>query len=332
MRNFLVINYDASLLCRSLGLTYKQGCRTINIEVLNMKTEQRLTEAYQNARIEYFDSKSKYVFFSDCHRGDGRLADDFSRNQNTYLHALDYYYKNGFVYVEAGDGDELWENPSLKTIRSAHFEVFETIKKYFDDGRLIMLYGNHNIYLRDDKYVEENYFSYYDEYREVRFDLLRGLKPCEALLLKHSVTGQEILTVHGHQGDFGNDQFWVFSMLSLKYFWRFLHAFGVQNPSSPVKNAYKRHKIEKNFIKWIEKSKIMLICGHTHRYKYPKSTELPYFNTGCCVYPSTITAIEIEEDAIRLVRWRVVADHDGKLIVDRKVLRGPDPLEKFNLK
>jgi hypothetical protein len=74
-----------------------------------MKTEQRLTRAYKKAKIEYFDNQSKYVFFSDVHRGDDSVSDEFARNQNIYLHALNYYYKEGYVYIEAGDGDELWE-------------------------------------------------------------------------------------------------------------------------------------------------------------------------------------------------------------------------------
>lgn len=297
-----------------------------------MHTEERLTKAYCNARVEQIDEHSKYVFFSDCHRSDGRLSEDFTRNQNTYLYALNDYFENGFVYVEAGDGDELWENRSLQNIKNAHYEVFEMLKKFFDKNRLIMLYGNHNIYLKDEEYVKNNYYKYYDQYKEVYSDIFMGIKPCEALLLKNKKTGQEILTVHGHQGDFANDQFWFFSMLSLKYFWRYLHAFGVQNPASPVRNAHKRHKIEKNFNKWIEKHRVMLICGHTHRFKYPKNNELPYFNTGCCVYPSTITAVEIDRGLIQLVRWRVVANEHGILEIKKKVLRGPDLLDKFDIR
>lgn len=258
-----------------------------------IKTQQRLTKAYQNARIEYMDENSKYVFFSDCHRGSGGHQDEFTKNRNVYLFALDQYYKDGFTLVEAGDGDELWEHPKFKVIKNAHYHVFLSMKRFFDEGRLILLYGNHNNYLKNPEYVKENYYTYFDDYRKKESNFFKGLKPCEALLLKNQQTGQEILTVHGHQGDFANDQFWIFTMLSVKYFWRHVHAFGVKNPASPVKNVYKRHKIEKNFNKWIEKHKTMLICGHTHRYKYPREGELPYFNTGCCIYPTTITGVEI---------------------------------------
>ena len=46
--------------------------------------EKRLTEAYNKAKIEYFDNNSKYIFFSDCHRGDCTPSDEFAKNQNIF--------------------------------------------------------------------------------------------------------------------------------------------------------------------------------------------------------------------------------------------------------
>ncbi len=297
-----------------------------------MKTQQRLNQAYENARIEYMDDDSSYVFFSDCHRGNGSHQDEFTKNQNVFMYALDQYYADGFTFVEAGDGDELWEHRNFKDIKNAHYHVFESMKRFYDDGRLILIYGNHNNYLKKTKYVQDNLYTYYDDYRKKEYDFLKDVKPCEALVLKHRTSGQEILTVHGQQGDFANDQFWFFTMLSLKYFWRNLHAFGVKNPASPVKNVHKRHKIEKNFNKWIARNGMMLICGHTHRYKYPRRGELPYFNTGCCIYPTSITGIEITRGLIQLVRWRTSYNQQGLLQIKKEVMRGPEPIEKFNIR
>ena len=131
-----------------------------------MFTDRRLTEAYNNAKVEYFDNTSKYIFFSDLHRGDDSVSDEFCRNQSLFLHALDYYFNQGYVYVEAGDGDELWEYPKFKHIRLAHSDVFLVIKKFFDDKRLVLLYGNHNIYLKNKAFVKKNYYNYYDEYNQ----------------------------------------------------------------------------------------------------------------------------------------------------------------------
>ncbi|MEQ8155422.1 MAG: serine/threonine protein phosphatase [Clostridiaceae bacterium] len=297
-----------------------------------MFSDKRLTEAYNNARVEYFDEKSRYIFFSDTHRGDRSLSDEFTGNVNIYIYALEYYFNNDYVYVEAGDGDELWEHSSFKHIRFAHSDVFDIMKKFYDNNRLIMLYGNHNMYLKNKHYVTSHLYRFFDEYNEEYIELFNGIDPCEALVLKNKNTGQEILTVHGHQGDFMNDQLWYLTMLTLRYFWRFIHIVGFQNPASPAKNFHKMHKIEKMYNKWIEKNMMMLICGHTHRPKFPKSHELPYFNTGCGIRAGWITGIEISEGKIMLVDWRVMPNKDGVLQIERKIAFGPELIENFDLK
>lgn len=295
-----------------------------------MNTEKRLTKAYKNAVIEYFDTDSKYIIFSDIHRGDDSVSDEFARNQAIFLHALNYYHNNGYIFIEAGDGDELWEHKNFKHIRLAHKDVFIALKKFFDEGRLRLLYGNHNIFLKNMGYVRKNYYQFYDEYEQKKVDLFNGIVPIEALVLKHAITDQEILIVHGHQGDLINDQFWYLSMVLLRYFWRFLHVVGFENPSSPARNLYKRHKVEKNYNKWIKKHKIMLICGHTHRPKFPKNNELPYFNTGCCINTRGIPGIEIVNDTISMVDWRIKADDKGIMRIERTIVRGPEPIDKYD--
>lgn len=294
-----------------------------------MFTDRRLEAAYRNAKIEYFDEHSKYIFFSDCHRGDDSASDEFTRNQTVLLHALAYYYRNGYTYVEAGDGDELWEYSDFKTIRLAHADVFLAIKQFFDAGRLVLLYGNHNIYLKSDAFVRRNYDQYYDEFSQDTHELLQGVTPHEALVLKSRASGQEILVVHGHQGDCMNDQLWVVSMLLMRYFWRFMHVVGFQNPTSPAKNLYKRTKLEVRYRKWIEQHHKIIICGHTHRPKFSESGEIPYFNTGCCIHTKGITGIELSEGGILLVNWRTHAEANGNLRIERTVTRGPVPLEDY---
>ena len=76
---------------------------------------------------------------------------------------------------------------------------------------------------------------------------------------------------------------------------------------------------------------MMLICGHTHREKYPQEGELPYFNTGSCVRAKGITGMEISDGKILLVEWLTKADHEGTLRITRRVVRGPEPLSKFDM-
>lgn len=297
-----------------------------------MFTDRRLTHAFKKAKVEYLNHNSKYIFFSDAHRGDDSVSDEFARNQVVFRRALDYYYHNGYKYVEVGDGDELWEYREFRHIRLAHSDIFALIKEFYDDNRLIMLFGNHNIYIRNKRYVRKNYYQYYDEYTQDYHELFKGITPIEALVLKYRPTKQNILIVHGHQGDLMNDQLWHFSMLTLRYFWRFMHVVGFQNPSSPARNQFKRHKIEKAYKKWILNHKMMLICGHTHRPKFPKKEELPYFNTGCCIHSRGINGIEIVGNQIMMVDWRIRTDREGSLHVERAIVRGPEPISTYDFK
>lgn len=294
-----------------------------------MKTNQRLTEAYNNSKIEYINNDSKYVFFSDSHRGSDSIADEFSKNKNIFLHALNYYYDKNFHLVEVGDGDELMEHNNFKHIRLAHNDVFCSIKRFHDKKNFTLIYGNHNIFLKNENYLKKNYYYYLDEYDMEEKALFVDIKAHEALVLKFENSSQEILVVHGHQGDLVNDQLWFFSYILLRYFWRFMHVVGFKNPSSPAKNHFKRHRIEKNFLKWIDKFKKMLICGHTHRPRFSRPGELPYFNIGSCIRANSITLIEIADGMINLVEWSIKSDKDGLLKVKRNIVRGPEFIEDY---
>ena len=71
---------------------------------------KRLTKVFEAAKRIPFDDSSRIVFFSDCHRGDNGRTDPFARNKELFLHALNHYYREGFTYIEVGDGDDLWQN------------------------------------------------------------------------------------------------------------------------------------------------------------------------------------------------------------------------------
>ena len=81
-----------------------------------MSAASRISHAFQNAPVLSLSENSRYVLFSDCHRGIGTANDNFLKNQHLYFAALQYYLKHGYTYIELGDGDELWENRSLTQI------------------------------------------------------------------------------------------------------------------------------------------------------------------------------------------------------------------------
>jgi hypothetical protein len=79
-----------------------------------MFTDRRLREAYGNAKVERFDENSKYIFFSDCHRGDDSASDEFTRNQSVMLHALNHYYRNAIPMWRSGTATTCGNIPTLK--------------------------------------------------------------------------------------------------------------------------------------------------------------------------------------------------------------------------
>lgn len=294
-----------------------------------MNTRVRLDKVFRDAFPVPFDHNSRFVFFSDIHRGDDSLSDEFGRNRHIYYRALDYYYDNDFTYVEIGDGDELLEQKDYRHIYSSHPQIFDLLRKFFKENRLHMLYGNHNLQLRQEDYVKKNLYQVYDDYSDSYIDLFPGITVHEALILTERRTGQEIFVVHGHQGDLISDQFWFLSFVMIRFFWRFMHLVGVKYAASPARNRERRHKVELNYNRWNEDRHIMLICGHTHRPRFPKKGEPAYFNTGCCIHPRGITCLELEDDEISLISWRMHSTKDGMLYIRRTVLQGPEPIESF---
>ena len=104
---------------------------------------------------------------------------------------------------------------------------------------------------------------------------------------------------------------------------------GFRDPTSAAKNYKKKKKVEKRLSEWAKSKGVLLIAGHTHRPVFPSAGEGMYFNDGSCVHPRCITAIEIENGKITLVKWCVMTKADKSLYVGREVLEGPVELEKY---
>lgn len=293
---------------------------------------KRLSKVFQKAKDNPipFDDSSKLAFFSDCHRGDGSWADDFARNENLLCHALDHYYEEGFTYFEIGDGDELWENRHFRDVEFAHRDVFKRMRRLHVKGRLYLIWGNHDGERRSSRNVRQNLYKYYDERTGKDQALFDGIDVHEGLVLKHSDTGKTIFLVHGHQGDLMSDYLWPLGRYFVRHVWRHWQVLGVRDPTSPASNTSKAGKVEIHLEEWAEDKHQMLIAGHTHLPRFPQGGNPPYFNCGCCVYPHSITGIEIQNGDITLVRWLLRAkENDGVLYVHRDVRDGPERLRAF---
>ena len=292
-----------------------------------MSSQKRLSRAYQNALEVPFNDSSKFILFSDCHRGDNSFADDFANNRNIYFHALKHYYNDGFTYCELGDGDELWENISFEPILGAHKNVYMLMKEFHEQERLHMIWGNHDMVYRNPEYVEKHLSSYFDPKVGADVDLFSGLTYHEGIVLKHTESNQELFLTHGHQSDWWNYTFWKWSRFLVRVLWKPLNVMGIADPTSPAKNYKELIKVERRTKKWIINNDNMItIVGHTHRPRFPEPGEIAFFNDGSCVHPRSITGLEIENGAISLIKWQIATTEGGTLKIIRVLLEGPQKL------
>ena len=286
-------------------------------------------QVFKSAQQIPFDDTSRIILMSDCHRGDGSWADDFSRNQNIYFAALSYYYDHNYKYIELGDGDELWKNKKLCDIMRIHSDAFWLLSRFIKEGRFYSLFGNHDIEKKVKGFIRSRDYRNFYKYEKEHLPLFENVKLHEGIVLKHTFNGGKIFLIHGHQVDFFNDRLWMVSRFLVRHLWRPLELLGANDPTSAAKNYKRKAAVEKKLIEWVKRENQMLIAGHTHRPTFPEADEPPYFNDGSCVHPRCITGIEIEDGNITLVKWCVKTKKDGTLVVGRDELVKPKRLKDY---
>jgi UDP-2,3-diacylglucosamine pyrophosphatase LpxH len=264
---------------------------------------QRLDSAFANAPSLTYTEKSRFVFFSDQHRGDGGSTDRFAPNKTLFLDALRYYYENDYTYIEVGDGDEMWLSDNMTAIVKAHSAVFEWLHRFHEDGRLHILFGNHDIVNLADCPPEKD-----------------GLPTIEGLILQ-SRNGRRLFVCHGHQADYMDVHLFSISRLTNRYLWKPFRAQGFGRISPPQKHD--DHPIEevpraiKSWLKmqtrtvenrikdWAVANHQTIICGHTHHAipPAPNGSHSHYINTGNCITPGRLSGLELVNDQLTLVQW-----------------------------
>ncbi|BDF35188.1 hypothetical protein CE91St62_32500 [Lachnospiraceae bacterium] len=292
-----------------------------------MSTTDRLNAAFADAPVLPLGSDSRYVLFSDCHRGTGTSNDNFLKNQTLYFAALRYYYDRQFTYIELGDGDELWENRSMEQIKSIHDNTFWLLSHYYKQKRLWLLYGNHDLIKRNPRYSVQHFSSYICSANKSQ-PLFPGITFYEGLILKDCLGKRDLYLTHGHQADCLNSVLWKFSRFLVRYIWKPMEHIGVLDPTSAAKNNTKKRKTERQLTGWAVDNDRILISGHTHR-PMVGTKESPYFNTGSCVHPRCITCIEVTDRCMTLVKWTLRTRDDMTLYVGREELAGPVCIDEY---
>lgn len=289
-----------------------------------MSYYNRISAAFEQACRLPLDKNSKYVIFSDCHRGTGGANDNFLKNEFIYLAALSYYYPRAFTYLELGDGDELWENRSFQAIKSMHTKVFDLLAQYYQENRFYAVFGNHDIIKRKKHFTKTYCQDYYCEKSLKYHSLFPGITFYSGIILENiemqaSGKQKDIYLTHGHQADFLNSTLWPLSRFMVRYLWSPLEDIGIPDPTSAAKNNIKKKKSEERLMEWTKKNEHILIAGHTH-HPMMGTKDSPYFNTGSCVSPAGITCIEIENKCMTLIKWELGTKQDQTVYMERTIL------------
>lgn len=284
-----------------------------------MSAYSRISNAFKNALVLPLDKGSKYILVSDCHRGRGNANDNFMKNEFLYLAALNYYFKKGFTYLELGDGDELWENRSMKDIKEMHIPSFQIMGEYYRNKRMYCIYGNHDMIKRNSDIFRKHMKTYHCDKRLCELPLCPDIIYYPGIILRDKENIKDIYIIHGHQADLLNSSLWRISRFLVRYVWKPLESIGIPDPTSAAKNNIKKKKSETKLMNWAIANNRILIAGHTH-HPMPGSEKSPYFNTGSCVHPTGITAIEIENRCLSLVKWSIQANENMVLYASREVL------------
>ncbi|MCL1832410.1 MAG: serine/threonine protein phosphatase [Oscillospiraceae bacterium] len=286
--------------------------------------DKRISQTFEGAPCIRLDETSKIILMSDCHRSTGDLNDNFANNENIYFTALRNYFHMGYTYIELGDGDELWENRKFSMISDQNSHIFRLLRQFQHEERLHIIYGNHDMVKKYPKWRKKNLSVCYSDKVRGNVPLFGDIDITQGLILQ-TQSGRKLYLLHGNQGDLLCDRLWWLGRFLVRNVWRPLELIGLKDPRSTAENRAKQNIIERRLALWAKQSGEIMIAGHTHRPHFPTPDKsnpdyCNYYNTGSCVHPRCITAIEIVGGVISLVKWGIETRKDGTLYIAKEVL------------
>ncbi len=267
-------------------------------------------------------ARSKFIIFSDQHKGDKSWADDFKNNEPNYLAALAHYNALHFSLIALGDNEELWKFTTQQVLPANEKSL--AAEAAFLPRHFYKTFGNHDIIWKNRIDVLLHLKKYF----------VRPLNVYEGILikLKHGDKLLDVFLTHGHQGDVMSDNNRLSTWI-IAHIWMPLQRYLHINVNTPSNDFSLRNKHNIMMSEWSDaQQNCILITGHTHvpvfasglYFNHPSNTiaahspikKPAYFNSGCCCFnDGDITGIEIDEGFIRLIKWF----NDGALC-KRKVL------------
>jgi Calcineurin-like phosphoesterase len=311
------------------------------------------TKSRKGISIDINTDNSKFIIFSDQHKGANDVGNDFENNEGNYIAALNYYYQDGFTFINLGDAEELLKY-DVEAVVPNNIKSLSIEAKFHADKRYYRTFGNHDLLWKNKADV--------DTYLEGLF--VDPLPVYEGIVLKKQLSNQQgaiaiskgkevpvqpplkgnqqtvhIFLTHGHQGDTMSDNN-AFSSWVIAHIWAPVQRFLQININTPANDYSLRDKHNRMMYEWSRRKKnLILITGHTHKpvfasgrytdiasHKIDTANDVEnvkpsYFNTGCCCFnDGDITGIEISNGCIRLIKWDNDTGVPSKTILEEKKL------------
>lgn len=214
-------------------------------------TRKKLSALLQSPDVKELDIEAnKYVIISDVHLGDGSRADDLRENQETLMAALVHYNEQGYQLILLGDIEEFWQFELEKIRQRYNDTVYKKIRAFGDD-RVHRVFGNH----------DSEWCSYPDP---AKSHSERPGCAVEALKMKDFQGKTCILLVHGHQGSTESDKnSWLSRAFVRAY--KGVEPVAKLDPHTSATKSQVTKEYEQILYSWAKESKVILICGHSHR-------------------------------------------------------------------
>jgi UDP-2,3-diacylglucosamine pyrophosphatase LpxH len=258
--------------------------------------------------------ENKYVLMSDIHFGNGGKADDFHGNENAFVAAMDHYSKEGYSLILLGDIEEFWQF-SQNEIRERYNDTAYSSMRAFGDERIYRVYGNH------------------DSDCQTIPDPAKNTPPkpacaTEALKMKDSQGNNRFLLVHGHQGDRESDKhawasrFWVRLFRIVEPLAIRLGLYG----HGPATKTRIKKDYERILYSWAKESKVILICGHSHRAIFASKSYYDRLKEEVCKLEEEI-ATHPDDRALQERDRRRIQELRKEMAEEKKKKRVIDPTE-----
>lgn len=277
-----------------------------------------------NLQFNLDAASDKVIVFSDLHRGNGGLNDDYAPCDETYRKALQYYLDKNYKLILLGDVEELWENFDFNRILDKYPHAYSLEKKFFnksepDNPFYIRCFGNHDYRYAFPELVK-------DDLENIAG--LNGIKVYEGIKMKIMNGGEmvtEVYLSHGHQGHYPR-RFDVSHNIAVAAFGALQNITGVATNTSVMDEPFflkgMRKLTNTGYLKWANSQKIPVVYGHTHEAVFASKrifdgaqievkgynneiVRTPNaFNTGCCSFKNgEITGLEIADGKFKLIKW-----------------------------